>query len=151
MNHIRAFSCRAYVYLPKGTHKNKMSLKSELMIYLGIVSGENRNLFICLLGNIVFISAHTDFDEKSFPCCKDTKQQNWILPDPKQSPLSQSLSELDDDDNLPHYLPPKSPQHRRNYSNNGTVDNDQQAQPPIQIPSQLHSNQNKGQSRRNPP
>jgi len=127
-----------------------MSPKSELMIYLGIASEEHGNLFMRLPGNIVFTSAHADFDEKSFPRCKDTKQQNQILPDPKQSPPSQSLSELDDDDDLPHYLPPKSPQHRRNYSDNGTVDDDQQAQPPVQIPSQLHLNRDEGQPRRNP-
>ena len=84
-----------------------MSPKSELMIYLGIALEEHRNLFMCLPENIVFTSTHADFDEKSFPCCKDTKQQNWILPDPKQSPSPQSLSELNDDDDLPHYLSPK--------------------------------------------
>ena len=151
MNHIQVFGCRTYIYLPKGTCKDKMFPKSKLMIYLGIASGEHGNLFIHLLGNIVFISAHANFDEKSFPHCKDTKQQNWILPDPKQSPSPQSLSELDDDDDLSHYLSQKSPQYKRDYSNNGTVDDNQQVQPPTQIPSQLHSNQDEGQSRRNPP
>jgi len=74
MNHIRVFGYGAYVYLPKGTYKDKMSLKSELMIYLGITSGEHGNLFMCLPGNIVFTFAHADFDEKSFSRCKDTKQ-----------------------------------------------------------------------------
>jgi len=98
--------------------------KSELMIYLGIASGEHRNLFMRLPENIVFTFAHTDFGEKSFSCYKDTKQQNQILPDPKQSLPPQSLSELNDDNDLSHYLPPKSPQYRRNYSDNGTVDDD---------------------------
>jgi len=97
------------------------------MIYLGIVSGEHGNLFMHLPENIVFTSAHADFDEKSFSHYKDTKQQNRILLDPKQSPSLQSLSELNDDDDLPHYLPPKSPQHRRNYSDNGTINDNQQA------------------------
>ena len=33
--HLRVFGCGAYVHIPEACHINKLSPKSELMIYLG--------------------------------------------------------------------------------------------------------------------
>jgi len=64
--------------------------KLELIIYLGIASEGHGNLFMHLLGNIVFTSAHAEFSEKLFPCCRATIKQK--LPDPNtQAPYPKNL------------------------------------------------------------
>jgi len=154
------FDYGAYVYLLQGICKDKMFLKSELMIYLGIVSGKHRNLFMHLPGNIVFTSAHAEFNEKLFSCYKATVKQR--SPDPNtQLPYSKNLSELKSDDDLPYCQPPITLQNRKTHNDKGTADDNQQAHLPVQNPSQLHLNQDKGKSkeeesqiippRRNPP
>lgn len=130
------------------------------MIYLGIVSGKHRNLFMHLPGNIVFTSAHAEFNEKLFSCYKATVKQR--SPDPNtQLPYSKNLSELKSDDDLPYCQPPITLQNRKTHNDKGTADDNQQAHLPVQNPSQLHLNQDKGKSkeeesqiippRRNPP
>jgi len=37
------------------------------MIYIGIVLGGHRNIFICSSRNVVFTAAHTEFIENCFP------------------------------------------------------------------------------------
>jgi transposase InsO family protein len=39
ISHLHVFSCGAYVHLPPDTRKDKLSPKSELMVYLGRPSG----------------------------------------------------------------------------------------------------------------
>jgi len=53
-----------------------MSSKSELITYIGIASGEHRNIFMYLSRNVVFTAIHTNFDEKlfSYYCTKNRQQ-----------------------------------------------------------------------------
>ena len=97
------FSCRAYVYLLQGIYRDKMFPKLELIIYLGIISGGHGNLFMHLLGNIVFTSAHVEFNEKLFPCCKATIKQRLLNPN-IQLPYLKNLSELKSDNDLLYQL-----------------------------------------------
>jgi len=108
--------------------------KSELMIYLRIVSEEHRNLFMHLLGNIIFTSAHAKFNKKPFSCCRTTAKQR--LPDPNiQPPYSKNLLELESDDDLLYYQPPTTSLNRKTNNDKGTANDNQQAYLPVQIPS----------------
>jgi len=66
---LQVFGCGAYVHIPQVVHKDKMSPKSELMIYIGIALGGHKNIFMCSPGNVIFTAAHIEFIEKLFPCC----------------------------------------------------------------------------------
>ena len=55
LDHLRIFGCGAYVHLHKDIHKNKMSPKSELMIYLGVPNGEHGFKFMRLQRNSIFV------------------------------------------------------------------------------------------------
>lgn len=76
-----------------------MSPKLELMIYLGITLRGHGNLFMHLLGNIVFTSAYAKFNEKLFPHCKATVKQRLLNPN-IQLPYPKNLSELESDNAL---------------------------------------------------
>jgi len=76
IDHLRVFGCGAFVYLPATARANKMAPKLELMTYVGVAPGNERNfLFICST-NAVFTAAHAVFDECHFPCCP----KNWREP-----------------------------------------------------------------------
>jgi hypothetical protein len=47
ISHLCVFGCGAYVHLPPDTRKNKLSPKSELMVYLGRPSGMKADMFMC--------------------------------------------------------------------------------------------------------
>jgi len=142
--HLQVFGCGAYVYLLQGIRKDKMSPKSELMIYLGIALGGHGNLFMRLSGNVVFISAHAKFNKKLFPHCKTTPKQR--LPDPNtQLHYPKNLSELESDDDLLYHQPPTTSPNRKTNNDKETADDDQQAHLPVQTPSQPHSNWDEGE------
>ena len=46
ISHLRVFGCGAYVHIPESRHTNKLSPKSELMIYLGRQSGMKADVFM---------------------------------------------------------------------------------------------------------
>jgi transposase InsO family protein len=66
---MRVFGCGAYVFIPPTRRHNKLSPKSELMTYLGVVEGMKGYRFMWN-GNILFYSAQALFDEELFPRCK---------------------------------------------------------------------------------
>src|SRR5580692_2105689 len=55
---------------PRDTCTNKLSPKSELMIYLGPAEGIKGHFFIHSSSNIIFTAAQVLFDEMLFPKCK---------------------------------------------------------------------------------
>ena len=68
---MRVFGCGAYVYIPPTRRTNKLSSKSELMVYLGEHEGMKGYRFM-RNGNILFYAAQALFDEEIFPRCKTT-------------------------------------------------------------------------------
>ena len=105
ISHLRVFGCGAYVHLPEDVRPNKLSPKSELMIYLGVAEGVKGYKFMRLPKNIIFTGATAVFDEEMFPKCPDQKRRttthlgqdrNSADNEPQDIP-----SEVDDDDIAP--------------------------------------------------
>ena len=67
--HLRVFGCGTYVHIPEARQVNKLSLKSELMIYLGRQAGMKADVFM-RSPNTLFYSDKALFDETLFPKCK---------------------------------------------------------------------------------
>jgi hypothetical protein len=72
---IRVFGCGAHMFLPDEIRKNKLSARSELMLFLGY-DGSNYQFMRHLNGNVVFVSPHAIFDETYFPKCPSSKPTN---------------------------------------------------------------------------
>ena len=54
VSNLKVFGCAAYVHLPPEVRKNKLSPKSELMIFLGFEEGYKGYLFMHLPKNNLF-------------------------------------------------------------------------------------------------
>ena len=67
ISHIRVLGCGAYVWLPEAKRQNKLSPKSELMIYLGDATGIKGYKFMRTQNNIIFIGTTAQFIEDYFP------------------------------------------------------------------------------------
>jgi len=79
--------------------KDKISPKSELIIYIGIASEGYENIFMHSSGNVVFTAAHAEFIENLFPHCTMRNRQQQRLPDSNnQIPSPRNSSELEDND-----------------------------------------------------
>jgi len=78
VNHFRVFGCAAYVYLPDAMGPNKLSAKSELMIFVGYDSKKNYIFIRHTRGNAQFISPTATFDETLFP----RKEKNATIRSP---------------------------------------------------------------------
>jgi len=68
ISHLRVFGCGAYVHIPEARRINKLSPKSELMIYLGRQAGMKADAFM-RTPNTLFYSDKALFDETYFPKC----------------------------------------------------------------------------------
>ncbi|PIL36552.1 hypothetical protein GSI_00241 [Ganoderma sinense ZZ0214-1] len=77
ISHLRIFGCGAYVFLPPEVCKNKLSPKSELMIYLGVGAGNHNHKFMRLPNNVIFTAAQALFDESNY---------SFLLPDDGDEP-----------------------------------------------------------------
>jgi hypothetical protein len=66
---MRVFGCGAYVYIPPTRRHNKLSPKSELMVFLGETEGMKGYQFMCS-GNVIFHAAQAFFDKEFYPRCK---------------------------------------------------------------------------------
>ena len=84
VDHLRVFGCVAYVHISPETHINKLSPKSELITYIGVVVEQYGNRFMWS-NNTVFTSATVQFDKNVFP--RSVQQSNVyrnINPPPTQ-------------------------------------------------------------------
>ena len=81
IDHLRVFGCGAFVYLPATARANKMAPKSELMTYIGVAPGNERNFLFMCSTNAVFTTAHAVFDERHFPRCPKNRRE------PLENPL----------------------------------------------------------------
>jgi hypothetical protein len=104
VTHLRVFGCAAYVFIPVEVRTNKMSPKSELMVYLGNHPGGKGWIFMRGPNNIVFSAAQATFDESLFPRCPHTiprKTTRLQLP----APINPSTCQNDKDCQCPHSGP----------------------------------------------
>ena len=69
ISRMRIFGCGAYVYIPPTRRHNKLSPKSELMVFLGETEGMKGYHFMCS-GNVIFHAAQALFDKEFYPRCK---------------------------------------------------------------------------------
>jgi transposase InsO family protein len=102
ISHLRVFGCGAYVHLPPDTRKDKLSPKSELMVYLGRPSGMKADMFM-RKSNRLFYSDKALFDELLFPRCdskhpKGTTRGTTRLDEP---PQNQPPFDADNDSTTP--------------------------------------------------
>src|SRR6266702_24613 len=110
ISHLRVFGCSAYVHIPEARQVNKLSPKSELMIYLGRGSGMKANVFM-RTPNTLFYSDKALFDERLFPKCPSGQSKgkpNGVTqlykPASKELPLEDDTTPGDED-----YTPPEPP------------------------------------------
>ncbi|EKM76146.1 hypothetical protein AGABI1DRAFT_45456, partial [Agaricus bisporus var. burnettii JB137-S8] len=90
MTKIRTFGCGAYVYLPDEIRPNKLSPRSELMIFLGSAGGKNFKFMRHLSGNVKFVSPTAMFDESYFPKCPKSIPNDKIHREKVEAPRSPS-------------------------------------------------------------
>jgi len=69
LSHLRILGCGAYVFIPKDVRKNKLSPKSELMIFIGYRQHHSNMMFMRSPNNVIFTAATALFDENLFPKC----------------------------------------------------------------------------------
>ena len=77
ISHLHIFGCGAYVFLLEDIRANKLSPKSETMVYLGQPASYKGFCFYRITTGCIFIGATTIFDETYFPRCPDGKQQHF--------------------------------------------------------------------------
>jgi hypothetical protein len=77
ISHLRVFGCSAYIHIPESCRKNKLSPKSELMIYLGRQAGMKADVFM-RTPNTLFYSDKALFDELLFPKCSTECSQGKV-------------------------------------------------------------------------
>ena len=63
--------------MPFHNRANKLSSKSETIVYLGQPASYKGLCFYCITTGCIFIGATATFDETFFPCCPDGKQQHF--------------------------------------------------------------------------
>ena len=103
IDHLCVFGCGAYVYLPATAQADKMAPKSELMTYIGVAPGNERNFLFMRSTNTVFTAAHAIFDEHDFPRCLKNKRnpleipQGAVPPTKETSQLGNNPNDVNDD------------------------------------------------------
>ena len=139
ISHLRVFGCGAYVHVPESRRVNKLSPKSELMIYLGRQPGMKADMFM-RTPNTLFYSDKALYDETHFPKCSSERSQGKVrgITQLDEPPSIQPPHDLFDDP-TPGDLddnPPKQPKERRAPSPDGDDEaapdapEEQQAPPP---------------------
>ena len=84
-----------------------MAPKSELMTYISVAPGNERNFLFMCSTNAVFTAAHAIFDERDFPHCPKNKcnpleiPQDVVPPPKETSRLGNNPDDIDDD-NMDH-------------------------------------------------
>ena len=87
---------------------NTMAPKSELMTYIGVAPGNERNLLFMRSTNAVFTAAHTIFDEHHFPRCPKNRREplenplGGVIPKPPTSRPRNTPEDIDGDDDVDH-------------------------------------------------
>ncbi|KAL7280536.1 hypothetical protein ACG7TL_005473 [Trametes sanguinea] len=117
--HLCVFGCGAYVHLPPAIRPNKLSPKSELMVYIGVAPGGHGFRFMRSPNNVIFTSAYALFDKMMFPKCPTNQRQRTsrLEDEPEENPSNQESSipsgNDDDDEDQPPLHPPQHLLERR--------------------------------------
>jgi len=108
IDHLHVFGCGAFVYLPAMARANKMAPKLELMTYIGVAPGNERNFLFMCSTNAVFTAAHTIFDKRHFPRCPKNWRKPLENPFGRENPKPTTdrpgnpPEDIDSDDNVEH-------------------------------------------------
>jgi len=116
VSHLRVFGSAAYVFLPEDVWANKLTPKSELMIFLGYPDSVKGYLFMRIHNNTLFTGATALFDETLFPKCPTSKGCGFTLvgetptanDQPSEEvniPLEDGFDDLDTDVHNDHPVP----------------------------------------------
>jgi transposase InsO family protein len=111
ISHLRVFGCGAYVHIPESRRKNKLSPKSELMIYLGRPSRMKGDMLMHT-PNTLFYSDKALFDEILFPRCSNQQTPGKICGTTQLDEPPSNQPPLDFEDTTPGDLdlsPPEPP------------------------------------------
>jgi len=93
---------------------------------------------MCSPENMVFTSAHVDFNENFFPQCPANKKQDQILSRPAKTPLLNPDGPSNNDENVYHHT--SYPSSNRKYEKDqGRPDDDQCLYTTVQVPDLLLS------------
>ena len=84
-----------------------MAPKSELMTYIGVAPGNERNFLFMRSTNAVFTAAHAIFDERDFPRCPKNKRNpleipQGVVPPSKETSRPGNNPDDIDDDSMDH-------------------------------------------------
>jgi len=125
LSKIHVLGCGAYIFISEKARANKLTPKSELMLFLGYRFGHESNMiFMCMPNNVLFYGATALFDETMFPKC-DTRKTPTVMHIPDKTKKSKGEEKFpvvsfeygfdssdDDDDNIPYqpYFPPNKPE-----------------------------------------
>jgi len=115
ISHLCVFGCGAYVYLPNEVHANKLTPRSELMIFIGYKNNGYR--FIChTQENVIFCSTQAIFDEGHFSRCLSSHSREQISPGRLTPEIESSAPEpFGVDEPAPTPFPP-TPAHPRPFT-----------------------------------
>jgi len=108
INHLHVFGCGAFVYLPALARANMMAPKSELMTYISVAPGNERNFLFMCSTNAVFTAAHAVFDECHFPRCPKNRHKPLKNPfgranqKPTTNRPGNSPDDINSDDDVEH-------------------------------------------------
>ena len=108
IDHLRVFGCGAFVYLLAMARANKMAPKSELMTYISVAPGNERNFLFMRSTNEVFTATHATFDEHHFPCCPKNRRKplenplGGVIPKPSTNRPGNIPDNIDGDDDVEH-------------------------------------------------
>ena len=97
VSYFRTFGCQAYVFIPKDRQANKLTPKSEDMIFIGYEPGTKGYCFWLKIRRTVVISSTAAFDEFDFLNCPREKLQDKPPPPKIQSPEMCNSGDLDHD------------------------------------------------------
>ena len=116
IGHLRVFGCGAYIHILAEARKDKLSPKSEFMIFLGYPEGVKGYLFMWLPNNILFKGTTAIFDEEMMPKCdKIIKRKFTPLGGKKPSKEDPSIPQEDNDNSeFPYHCRSPSPNKRDN-------------------------------------
>jgi len=110
LSHLCILGCGAYVFILKEVRKNKLSPKSELMVFLRYSGHHTNMIFMRSLNIIIFTATTALFDEKMFPKCVKTKVPPVTqLQDPTEEPVVEIEIGVPNEDE-PYAPPPFIPQ-----------------------------------------
>ena len=79
ISHLCVFGCEAYVYFPNEVRANKLTLHSELIIFIGYKDNSYRFIYHTQ-GNVIFYSTQAIFDEEHFPRCPSFHSREQMPP-----------------------------------------------------------------------